>query len=117
VMRISAGNIRTEGGTLKDIQAMLAGCRAGDAFFREVLAKYGRDTVLEATRVYMEQSERRTRHALAKIPSGVYRAVGHFDNDGITLDRPVRVELAITVTDGGMTVDFAGSDPPVKGPL
>src|SRR5256885_1488496 len=96
---------------------MLAVCRAGDAYFREVLAKYGRATVLEATGVYMEQSERRTRHALAKIPSGVYRAVGHFDNDGITLDRPVRVEIAITVGDGGMTVDFAGSDPQVKGPF
>src|SRR5213596_346891 len=79
VMRIIGGNIRTESGTLKDIQAMLAVCRAGDAYFREVLAKYGRATVLEATRVYMEQSERRTRHALAKIPAGVYRAVGHFD--------------------------------------
>ncbi|PYN78362.1 MAG: 5-oxoprolinase [Candidatus Rokuibacteriota bacterium] len=117
VMRIIGGNIRIESGTLKDIQAMLAVCRAGDAYFREVLAKYGRATVLEATGVYMEQSERRTRAALAKIPAGVYRAVGHFDNDGITLDRPVRVEMAITVGDGAMRVDFAGSDHQVKGPF
>jgi N-methylhydantoinase B len=41
VMRIIAGNIRTESGTLKDIQAMLAVCRAGDQFFREVLANTG----------------------------------------------------------------------------
>ncbi len=117
VMRIIAGNIRTESGTLKDIQAMLAVCRAGDQFFREVLAKYGREAVLESTRVYMAQSERRTRAALARIKDGVYRAVGHFDNDGIDLDRPVRVEMAITVGDGSMTVDFAGSDAQVKGPF
>ena len=117
VMRIIAGNIRIESGTLKDIQAMLAVCRAGDQFFREVLAKYGREAVLGATRVYMAQSERRTRAALARIPAGVYRAVGHFDNDGITLDRPVRIEMAITVGDGGMTVDFAGSDAQVTGPF
>ena len=117
VMRIIAGNIRTESGTLKDIQAMLAVCRAGDQFFREVLAKYGREAVLESTRVYMAQSERRTRAALARIKGGVYRAVGHFDNDGIDLDRPVRVEMAITVGDGSMTVDFAGSDAQVKGPF
>jgi N-methylhydantoinase B len=117
VMRIIAGNIRTESGTLKDIHAMLAVCRAGEAFFHEVLTKYGRETVLAATRVYMEQSERRTRAALAKIPAGTYRAVGHFDNDGITLDRPVRVEMAITVGDGGMTVDFTGSDSQVRGPF
>jgi N-methylhydantoinase B len=110
-MRVIAGNIRTESGTLKDVQAMIAVCRVGIAYFQEILGKYGRDTVLDATRVYMEQSERRTRAELARIPSGVYRAVGHFDNDGITLDRPVRVEMAITIDDGGMHVDFTGSAP------
>lgn len=117
VMRIIAGNIRVESGTLKDIQAMIAVCRSGEAYVREILAKYGRDVVLEATRVYMEQSERRTRAELARVPAGVYRAVGHFDNDGITLDRPVRVEMAIEVADGGMTVDFTGSSPQVTGPF
>ena len=117
VLRVIRANIRIESGTLKDIQAMIAVCRTGEAAFHEILARYGRDTVLEATRVYMEQSERRTRAALATIPAGTYRAVGHFDNDGITLDRPVRVEMAITVGDGAMTVDFEGSDAQVVGPF
>ena len=67
VMRVIAGNIRVESGTLKDIQAMIAVCRSGEASFKEILARYGRD-VLEATRVYMEQSERRTRAELAGSP-------------------------------------------------
>ncbi len=78
---------------------------------RRSSANTARDTVIEATRVYMEQSERRTRAELAKMPAGVYRAVGHFDNDGITLDRPVRVEMAITISDGGMTRRFHGIEP------
>jgi N-methylhydantoinase B len=117
VMRVIRANIRTESGTLKDVQAMIAVCRTGEASFHEILARYGRETVLEATRIYMEQSERRTRAALAAIPAGTYHAVGHFDNDGITLDQPVRVEMAITVGDGSMTVDFEGSDPQVAGPF
>ena len=117
VMRIIAGNIRVESGTLKDIQAMIAVCRSGEASVKEILARHGRPIVLEATRVYMEQSERRTRAELQRIPAGVYRAAGHFDNDGITLDRPVRVEMAIAVRDGSMTVDFAGSSPQVAGPF
>src|ERR1700756_4651020 len=72
VMRVIRGNIRVESGTLKDVQAMIAVCRAGEAYFREILARYGRDMVLEATQIYMEQSERRTRAALAQIPTGVY---------------------------------------------
>src|SRR5207247_1046627 len=117
VMRVIRANIRVESGTLKDVQAMVAVCRAGEAYFKEVLGKYGRETVLDATRVFLEQSERRTRAALGAIPAGVYKAVGHFDNDGITLETPVRVEMAITVGDGAMTVDFTGTDAQVVGPF
>jgi N-methylhydantoinase B len=117
VLRMIRGNIRTESGTMKDVQAMIAVCRAGLAYFHEILGKYGRDTVLDATRVFLEQSERRTRAELARIPSGTYRAVAHFDNDGISLDQPVRIEMAITVDQGAMTVDFEGSSPQVVGPF
>ena len=117
VMRVIRANIRIESGTLKDVQAMLAVCRAGEASFHEILAKYGRETVLEATTIYMDQSERRTRAALSAIPAGAYHAVGHFDNDGITLDKPVRVEMTIDVRDGRMSVDFTGSDAQVVGPF
>jgi N-methylhydantoinase B len=117
VLRIIRGNIRTESGTMKDVQAMIAVCRAGLAYFHEILGKYGRDTVLDATRVFLEQSERRTRAELARIPSGTYRAVAHFDNDGISLEQPVRIEMAITVAQGAMTVDFEGSSPQVVGPF
>ena len=117
VLRVIRANIRTESGTLKDVQAMVAVCRAGEAYFKEILGKYGRDTVLEAARIFLEQSERRTRAALGAIPAGVYTAVGTFDNDGISLDTPVRVAMAITVGDGAMTVDFTGTDAQVVGPF
>ena len=117
VLRMIRGNIRTESGTMKDVQAMIAVCRAGLAYFHEILGKYGRDTVLDATRVFLEQSERRTRAELARIPSGTYRAVAHFDNDGISLEQPVRIEMAITVAPGAMTVDYEGSSPQVVGPF
>jgi N-methylhydantoinase B len=117
VLRIIRGNIRTESGTLKDVQAMIAVCRAGEAYLKEIVGRHGRDTVLEATRIFMEQSELRTRAELRTLPAGVYHAVGHFDNDGIALDRPVRVEMAITIGGGDMTVDFAGSSPQVTGPF
>ena len=85
---------------MKDIQAMIAVCRAGLAYFREILGKYGRDTVLESTRVYLEQSERRTRAELARIPAGTYRAVGPLRQRRHQLDQPVRIEMAITLDDG-----------------
>ncbi len=117
VLSIIRSNIRVESGTLKDAQAMIAVCRAGVAYFREILGKYGRGTVLAAADAYFDQSERRTRAALAEVPPGVYRAVGHFDDDGITRETPVRVEMAITVDGTGLTVDFTGSADQVVGPF
>ena len=54
---------------------------------------------------------------LTGIPAGTYRTVAHFDNDGISLDQPVRIEMAITLDEGAMTVDFTGSSPQVVGPF
>ena len=117
VIRIIRANIRTESGTMKDIQAMVAVCRAGETYFKEIISKYGLDTVKQCTAVFMDQSERRTRAELKRIPEGRYHAAGYFDNDGIHLDQPVRVELTITIKDGSLTVDFTGSSPQVAGPF
>jgi N-methylhydantoinase B len=117
VQRFIEANIRVESGTLKDVQGCVAVCRAGEAYFREIIEKYGLETVRAATDVYLDQSERRTRAALLRVPAGVYHAAASFDNDGITLDRPVKVELHITVGDGRMIVDFAGTSPQVAGPF
>jgi N-methylhydantoinase B/oxoprolinase/acetone carboxylase alpha subunit len=58
-----------------------------------------------------------TRAALRQIPEGTYRYVDHLDNDGIDLERPVRIEVAVTVRDGTIEFDLAGTDPQLKGPL
>ena len=117
VYRLIRSNIRVESGTLKDVQAMVAVCNAGENYFKEILAKYGAPAVSSAITTFMDQSERRTRAELRHIPEGTYRAAACFDNDGIRLDEPVRVEMAITVSDGSMTVDFSGTSPQVAGPF
>jgi N-methylhydantoinase B/oxoprolinase/acetone carboxylase alpha subunit len=58
-----------------------------------------------------------TRAALARIPPGTYRYVDFLDNDGIELDKPIRIEVAATVTDGAIEFDFAGTSAQVKGPM
>ena len=63
------------------------------------------------------RSETMTRKALRAIPEGVYRCVDYLDNDGITLDQPIRIEVAAIVKDGAITFDFEGTSPQVRGPL
>ena len=47
--------------------------------------------------------------ALARIPPGTYRYVDYLDNDGIELDTPIRIEVAVTVGNGAIEFDFAGT--------
>ena len=65
----------------------------------------------------LDRSETMTRAALRAIPEGTYRYVDYLDNDGIDLDKPVRIEVAVTVRDGTIEFDLAGTDPQLKGPL
>ena len=58
-----------------------------------------------------------TRKALSAIPEGTYRFVDYLDNDGIELDKPIRIEVAVTVKGGDIEFDFEGTSPQVKGPL
>ena len=41
----------------------------------------------------------------------------YLDNDGIELDKLVRIEVAVTIADGRMTCDFTGTSPQVRGPF
>ena len=50
-----------------------------------------------------------TRQALARIPDGTYRYVDYLDNDGIELDRPIRIEVAVTVEGRRHALDFTGT--------
>ena len=65
----------------------------------------------------LDRSETMTRAALRAIPEGTYRYVDYLDNDGIDLDKPVRIEVAVTVRDGTIEFDLTGTDPQLKGPL
>src|SRR3546814_9258779 len=58
-----------------------------------------------------------TRDALLAIPEGTYHYVDHNDNDGIELDKRIRVEVAVTIKNGQFHCDFTGSSPQVRGPF
>ena len=65
----------------------------------------------------LNRSEAMTRQALRSLQAGTYRHVDYLDNDGIELDRLVRIEVAVTIGDGTMTCDFTGTSPQVRGPF
>lgn len=110
-------NVRLPDVLMGDINAQIAACTIGERRLRDLTAIYGRDGLLAMVDELLDRSETMTRQALRTLPSGTYRYVDHLDNDGVDLDRLVRIEVAVTIADGQMRCDFTGTSPQVRGPF
>ncbi|MBI3097246.1 MAG: hydantoinase B/oxoprolinase family protein [Planctomycetes bacterium] len=107
-------NIRVPDKTLGDIRAQAAANFVGARRFQETLARYGRETVEASTAALMEQSERRIRDGLARVPDDTYFGEDFVDDDGVT-DAPIRVCVNIRKKGDSATIDFEGTSPQVRG--
>lgn len=110
-------NVRIPDVVLGDLRAQISACRIGERRVAELSAGLGTDTAVAIFDELLNQSERLTRAALATIPPGTYRYVDHLDNDGVEFDKPVRIEVAVTVGADSFHVDFTGSAPQTRGPF
>jgi N-methylhydantoinase B len=100
-----------------DLHAQVAACKVGTLRLGALAQKYGDNFLTVAFGELLDRSEMMTREALRQIPAGTYRAVDYLDNDGIDLDRRIRIEVAATVGDGEILFDLTGSSEQVRGPL
>src|SRR6202034_2048167 len=83
----------------------------------ELAGSFGRGELLALFDELLNRSEVMTRRALRSLKPGTYRHVDYLDNDGIELDKLVRIEVAVTIGDGTMTCDFTGTSAQVRGPV
>ncbi|ETX07523.1 MAG: hypothetical protein ETSY2_10795, partial [Candidatus Entotheonella gemina] len=95
-------NVRVADMFMGDLGAQIAACTVGARRLGELAERYGYDHTRGLFAELLDRSETLTRHALAEIPNGTYRYVDFLDNDGIELDTPVRIEIAVTIQDGTM---------------
>jgi len=117
VYRIIENNTRFPRQLLGDVESQLAGCLLGRDLIAGVVAKYGLGEVRASIELMWQRSEAAARAAIRKIPDGVYRASSFLDNDGVDLDKPMRIDVVVRVEGEEMTVDFSGIAEQVKGPI
>ena len=110
-------NVRIPDTVMGDLNAQLAACSIGVRRITELTRKFGHDSLTELFAELLDRSEIMTRQALSKIPQGTYRYVDFLDNDGIELDKPIRIEVAVTIGQSGIHIDFTGTSPQVRGPM
>ncbi len=110
-------NVRIPDTVMGDLNAQVAACTVASRRLVELAERYGHNQLAAIFDELLLRSETMTRKALRAIPEGVYRCVDYLDNDGIELDKPIRIEVAAIVKDGTITFDFEGTSPQVRGPL
>jgi len=110
-------NVRVPDMFIGDLNAQIAGCQIGARRLDELAQARGADALQQIFDELLNRSELSTRRALKQIPEGTYHYVDWLDNDGIDLDRRVRIEVAVTIKDGTLHVDFTGTSQQVRGPF
>lgn len=110
-------NVRFPDMLMGDLNAQLASCVVGARRTQELVGVFGRMLLRRYFAEILDRSERMTVHALRRIPDGTYRYTETIDNDGVEIEKSIHIEVAVTVKDGAIHVDFEGTSPQVKGPL
>ena len=97
-----------------DLDAQIASARLGAKRFVELMDRYGRQIVLDATQQLMDYTERVLRQRIAAIPDGEYRAEGFLDDDGKNRDVRLPIKVCVRVEGDGIEIDLTGSSKQVE---
>src|SRR4051812_16905012 len=108
-------NVRIPDTVIGDLNAQIAACTVGVRRVSELAERYGDNQLAVIAEELLRRSELMTRQALRAIPEGTYRFADFLDNDGIELDRPIRIEVAVTLCNGTIDIDFTGTSEQVRG--
>jgi N-methylhydantoinase B/oxoprolinase/acetone carboxylase alpha subunit len=109
-------NIRKPDLLLGDLQSQIASLEVGAAALRRLATRYGAEGMLEAGRRILDMSEQAMRAAISRMPDGTYEFTDWLDDDGIDLDRPIKVHVALAIKGDAISVDLSGCSPQVQGP-
>jgi N-methylhydantoinase B len=122
IAAIIFANVRQPAERLGDLRAQVAANRRAVARLGSLARKYGTDELVRIMAAILDYSETMMRKALLALPDGdaVFSEV--FDGDGViglgqTEDETFTVRGTIRKRGDEITVDFAGSDPRVAGPM
>jgi N-methylhydantoinase B len=110
-------NVRIPVQVFGDLRAQLAACAVAERQFNDLLQRYG----VAKTAVYMQEvidyAERLTRAAIQELPDGEWSFEDWIDDDGIDVDRRIRLFVKIRKSGDEMVVDWTGSSEQVSGAI
>lgn len=115
--QLIAQNVRQPPIVMGDLQSQIASLTVGADAIQRIAVKYGAAKLSDACRQLLDASEAAMRASIKAMPDGVYEFEDFLDDDGIELDKPVRIHAKIIIADDELTVDLSGCAPEVRGPI
>lgn len=109
IFRIIEANVRMPE-VIGDMRAQYIANQAGGARMQALARTYGIDVLRQAMRDLIERSDAQMREAIAQLKPGTYRFEDRLDDVGPGTE-PVLAKVAVTIGEGGVTVDWTGSGP------
>src|SRR5262249_51960224 len=116
IERLIGANSRTPELVLGDIRGQLGADRLGERRLAELVGQVGKREVLGSFHRLLEMSEAKVKRAIAEWTDGRFEAERFVDDDGIELERLVRIHVVIEKRGDALHFDFSGSADQTKGP-
>jgi N-methylhydantoinase B len=122
VEAIIMANVRTPDERRGDMRAQVAASRRACQRLATLAGKYGAETLTRIMQEVMDYSERMMRMMLGDLPDGEGSFEDFCDGDGVieqgeNTDATFTIRMHVTKKGDEITVDFAGTDPAVAGPM
>ncbi|MEJ8573636.1 hydantoinase B/oxoprolinase family protein [Microbaculum marinum] len=116
IYAILCSNMRVADQRIGDIRAQAAALNVGERRLREIIDRYGIETVTATIGEIRRRAATLMRSHIADIPDGVYKSEAFVDSDGV-VNEPLRIALTVTKTGETLHFDFSDSSPPCRGPM
>jgi N-methylhydantoinase B len=107
LFRILRANVRTPEETVGDLYAQASSNAVGGRGLLHFMREFQLDTIEDLADEIVSRSESALREAIFRIPNGRYENVTWSDG----FEEPIRIQVAVTVEDRDIHIDFAGSSP------
>jgi N-methylhydantoinase B len=109
-------NVRAKREVPGDLRAQVAANNIGKVRAKELLDRYGVESLNSYIETLLDYTEERTLQAFRDLPHGTFTAEDFMDDDGFS-DQPIRIKASISIDESGIVCDFSGTDLQRKSPM